>query len=148
VLGLRKLGDVIADRAIGRCPRIDPGCDLGRPHDVCADRRHEGPDRGHVREFDTSRKDTHWESESWRGQMTDQELLIATLRKASRIIGEYLEPGPRDADETIAQLIAVLDNQDLALAIERLEKGHGLRFELPQLSCSLSPSLSVRRMSR
>ena len=67
------------------------------------------------------------ESESWRGQMTDQELLIATLRKASRIIGEYLEPGPRDADETIAQLIAVLDNQDLALAIERLEKGHGLQ---------------------
>ena len=29
--------------------------------------------------------------------MTDQELLISTLRKAGRIVGEYLEPGPRDA---------------------------------------------------
>jgi hypothetical protein len=32
-----------------------------------------------------------------------------------------------DADETIALLAAVLDNEDLARAIERLEKGHGLR---------------------
>jgi hypothetical protein len=50
-----------------------------------------------------------------------------TLRKAHQILGEYLEPGPRDADETITQLIAVLDTQDLVRAIERLEKGHGLR---------------------
>ena len=40
---------------------------------------------------------------------------------------EHLEPGARDADETITQLIAVLEMQDLARAIERLEKGHGLR---------------------
>ncbi len=59
--------------------------------------------------------------------MTDQELIVSTLRKAGRIIGEYIEPGPRDPDETIAQLIAVLDNQDVARAIDRLEKGHGLR---------------------
>src|SRR4030095_5105432 len=36
----------------------------------------------------------------------------------------YIEPGrPRDAGETITQLIAVLDNQDLARAIDRLEIG-------------------------
>jgi hypothetical protein len=57
--------------------------------------------------------------------MTDQELLISTLRKARQILGEYLEPGPRDADETVTQLIAVLDTQDLARATERLEKGRG-----------------------
>src|SRR5258707_516905 len=39
------------------------------------------------------------------GSMTDQELIVSTLRKAGRIIGEYIEPGPRDPDETIAQLI-------------------------------------------
>jgi hypothetical protein len=34
----------------------------------------------------------------------------------------------READETIAKLIAVLDTEDQArAAIERLEKGHGLR---------------------
>ena len=59
--------------------------------------------------------------------LTDQELLISTVRKAGEILGEYLEPGPRDAEQTLSRLIAVLDNQDLALAIERFEKGHGLR---------------------
>jgi hypothetical protein len=29
--------------------------------------------------------------------MTDHELLISTLREAGRIIGEYIEPGTRDA---------------------------------------------------
>ena len=53
--------------------------------------------------------------------MTDQELLISTLRKAGRIIGEYIEPGPRDAEQTLSRLIAVLETQDLARAIERIE---------------------------
>ncbi len=42
--------------------------------------------------------------------MTDQELLISTLREAGQILCEYHE-SPRDADETINQLIAVLDPQ-------------------------------------
>jgi hypothetical protein len=52
--------------------------------------------------------------------MTDQQLIVSALRKAGGIIGEYLEPGPRDADATIAKLIAVLDTEDLARALERL----------------------------
>ena len=58
--------------------------------------------------------------------MTDKELLISTLREACLIIANYLESGPRDADEVITQLIAVLDTQELANAIERIE-GRGLR---------------------
>jgi hypothetical protein len=65
--------------------------------------------------------------EAKEGSMTDQQLVVLTLRKASLIIANYLEPGSRDADETITQLIAVLDNQDLARALDRLEKGHWLR---------------------
>jgi hypothetical protein len=59
--------------------------------------------------------------------VTDQERVLSTLRLAGEIIGEYLEPGPRDAEQTLSRLIAVLDNQDLARALDRLEKGHGLR---------------------
>jgi hypothetical protein len=59
--------------------------------------------------------------------MTDQELLFSTLREAGRIISEYIEPGPRDAEQTLSRLIAALDSQDLARAMERLEKGHGLQ---------------------
>jgi hypothetical protein len=59
--------------------------------------------------------------------MTDQQLLISTIRDAGRIIAQHLEPGGRDAVHTLSRLIAVLDNEDLPRAIERLEKGHGLR---------------------
>jgi len=58
--------------------------------------------------------------------VTDQERIIIALRDATEIIGDYLEPGPRDAEETINRLIAVLDTQELAAALERVE-GHGLR---------------------
>jgi len=57
--------------------------------------------------------------------MTDQEVLISTLREARRIIGEYT--GPRNANQTLTQLVAVLDRQDVAHAIEGLEKGHEFR---------------------
>jgi hypothetical protein len=56
------------------------------------------------------------EAEAEERRMTDQQLVVLGLRKATRIIGEYLEPGPRDAEETITQLIAVLDNQEVARA--------------------------------
>jgi hypothetical protein len=50
------------------------------------------------------------------------------LQQSSIIfLAESVEPGQRNADETIARLIAVLDSQDVALAMERLEKGHRLR---------------------
>ena len=45
--------------------------------------------------------------------------------EARRIIGEYTGPG--NANQTLTQLIAVLDRQDVAHAIERLEKGHEFR---------------------
>ena len=48
--------------------------------------------------------------------MTDQEVLISTLREARRIIGEYT--GPRNANQTLTQLVAVLDRQDVAHARE------------------------------
>ena len=68
------------------------------------------------------------ETEAEEGPMTDQELIITALRQSGVIIAEHLEPGNKiDADETIAQLITILDRQDLAAAMDRLESGHGLR---------------------
>jgi hypothetical protein len=34
--------------------------------------------------------------------MTDHELLISTLREAGPIIGEHVEPGTRDAEQTLS----------------------------------------------
>jgi hypothetical protein len=57
--------------------------------------------------------------------MTDQQLLILTIREAGRIIAEHLEPDGRNADETISRLMAVMDNEDLARAVERVETAMG-----------------------
>lgn len=59
--------------------------------------------------------------------MTDQELVLATLRQVGSIIAEHLEAATSDADEVVTQLVAVLDTQELADAINRLERGYGLR---------------------
>ena len=56
-----------------------------------------------------------------------EELVLATLRQVGSIIAEHLEATTSDADEVVAQLVAVLDTQELADAINRLERGYGLR---------------------
>jgi hypothetical protein len=59
---------------------------------------------------------------------SDQQLITLALREAGRIVTEHLETQRRvNPDETITGLIAVLDRQDLAAAIRRVESGLGLR---------------------
>jgi hypothetical protein len=57
--------------------------------------------------------------------MTDQQLIISALRQVGLIIAEHLElPSACDADEAITRLIAVLDTEELADALNRLERRH------------------------
>jgi hypothetical protein len=42
-------------------------------------------------------------------------------------IAEHLELGMIDADEVVTRLVAVLDTNELAEAMNRLERGFGLR---------------------
>ena len=59
--------------------------------------------------------------------MTDQELVLAAIRQVGTILAEHLETAANSADEVVAELVAVLDTQELADAINRLERGYGLR---------------------
>lgn len=59
--------------------------------------------------------------------MTDQELVVTALREVRSIIADHLEQNTADPADTIAQLVAVLDTQELADAMTRLERGYGLR---------------------
>jgi hypothetical protein len=60
--------------------------------------------------------------------VTDQELVLASLRRVGSILAEHLEAATTsNASEVVAQLVAVLDTQELADAINRLERGYGLR---------------------
>jgi hypothetical protein len=42
--------------------------------------------------------------------MKDQAIVVEALNEASRMIAEYLEPGPRNAEVTVNRLIQALDN--------------------------------------
>jgi hypothetical protein len=55
--------------------------------------------------------------------LTDQELIFFALRQVGLIVAEHLESRTSDADEVITQLIAVLDTQELAAAMNRVERG-------------------------
>jgi hypothetical protein len=60
--------------------------------------------------------------------VNDQERILYAIREAQLILAQYTEPGPRDADETINQLLAVLDHNDVVESVDRLEVELGLRF--------------------
>jgi hypothetical protein len=60
--------------------------------------------------------------------VTDQERILYAIRESRLILAQYIEPGPRDADETINQLLAILDHNDVVESVDRLEVELGLRF--------------------
>jgi hypothetical protein len=58
----------------------------------------------------------------------DQETLLRAVEDARRIPGEYIEPGQRDATETVQRLLAVLDKNDVVHALDRIKRGRVLRL--------------------
>jgi hypothetical protein len=51
--------------------------------------------------------------------MKDQDRINKAVTSAQKVLGEYIEPGPRDCEETINKLLDVLDDQQVADAVER-----------------------------
>lgn len=60
--------------------------------------------------------------------MNDQQLVVYALREAQLILARHIEPGPRDAEKTINDLLAVLDRNDIVESVDRLEVELELRF--------------------
>ena len=58
----------------------------------------------------------------------DQDTLIRALEDARRILGEYIEPGPRDATRTVEHLLAVLDRNDVVHALDRVKRRRVIRL--------------------
>ena len=59
--------------------------------------------------------------------LTDHELTVMALREAEPILADYIQPGPRDCEKTINELLAVLDRDDVVEAVDRLEVETGVR---------------------
>jgi hypothetical protein len=58
----------------------------------------------------------------------DQDTLIRAVEDARRILGEYLEPRPRDATRTVEQLLAVLDRNEVVHALDRIKRRRVMRL--------------------
>ena len=58
----------------------------------------------------------------------DQETLLRAIEDARRILGEFIEPGQRDAAQTVQRLLAVLDKDDVVHALGRMKRRRVLRL--------------------
>jgi hypothetical protein len=58
----------------------------------------------------------------------DQETVLRALEDARRILGEYIEPGRRDATRTVERLLVVLDRNDVVLALDRMNRRRVIRL--------------------
>jgi hypothetical protein len=58
----------------------------------------------------------------------DQETLVRAVEDARRILGDYLEIGPRDATRTVEHLLAVLDRNDVVFALDRIKRRRAIRL--------------------
>jgi hypothetical protein len=53
------------------------------------------------------------------------ERIEKAFEDAQVVIADYLEPGPRNAEETLDQLIGIIDDRELYEAIVELLKAEG-----------------------
>jgi hypothetical protein len=58
----------------------------------------------------------------------DQDTLIRAVEDARRILGEYIECGPRDATRTVDRLLVVLDRNDIVHALDRIKRRRVMRL--------------------
>jgi len=58
----------------------------------------------------------------------DQDVLVRAVEDARRIVGVYIEPGPRDATRTVERLLAVLDKNEVILALDRIKRRRLIRL--------------------
>lgn len=49
--------------------------------------------------------------------MTNDDKVRKALVEAQKILAAYIEPGRRDAEETVSRLITMLDDEDLVRAL-------------------------------
>ena len=64
---------------------------------------------------------------------TAEKTIKDAVKQAGQVIAEYLEPGPRNCEQTLDRLMLVLDNEAVAKAINEIEdKENGRRSEEPR----------------
>ncbi|KAA0069535.1 hypothetical protein [Tardiphaga sp. P9-11] len=58
----------------------------------------------------------------------DVDTALRALEDARRILGQYINPGPRDPEGTLERLMFVLDREDLVKALDRINRRRVIRL--------------------
>jgi hypothetical protein len=58
----------------------------------------------------------------------DIEKVLSAVQAARLLIGQYIEPGPRDAIDTVDRLVDVLDDREFVAALDRLNRRRVIRL--------------------
>jgi hypothetical protein len=53
--------------------------------------------------------------------MRAEERLLRAVEQAQDVLAQYVEPGPRDAEKTVNDLMTILDDSDLVEAVWELD---------------------------
>jgi hypothetical protein len=61
--------------------------------------------------------------------LSDEELTVYAIREAQLILADYMQPGFRDAEKTVVDLLEILDRNDVVEAVDRLEDATGIRLK-------------------
>lgn len=61
-------------------------------------------------------------------KLSDQETVLTAIDIVRRILGEYIEPGPRDPGMTLERIIATMDDNDFVRALDRLNRRRVIRL--------------------
>jgi hypothetical protein len=54
--------------------------------------------------------------------------LIISISKARSLLSQYIEPGPRNAVDTVDRLIDVLDDREFVATLDRLNRRQVIRL--------------------
>jgi hypothetical protein len=57
--------------------------------------------------------------------MRDIDIITKAMDDAQKVLHGYVEPGPRNAEATLQQMLEILDRDDVIAARERLSQGYG-----------------------
>lgn len=60
--------------------------------------------------------------------MTDQEIVLQAVHEVRVILGAYIEPGERDPERALNNILGVIGRDDLVAAVERLDRRNAIQL--------------------
>ncbi|MET4476687.1 hypothetical protein [Bradyrhizobium sp. F1.13.3] len=72
--------------------------------------------------------------------MTAEDQVLEAVRRAQMILARYVEPGERDCERVIEELLGVLDREDVVAAVEELDSSGEAVAELRRVLDRGEPS--------